>query len=104
MRRHASGIRLISAIGPSVNAASVRAWRYNPRMRCVAVRPVAFEDLGTFESVLREHGFDVEYRQPGVDILDPRPGGHFKFPPAGRPDSEPLAVLSAMRAAASLRR
>lgn len=72
MRRHASGIRLISAIGPSVNAASVRAWRYNPRMRCVAVRPVAFEDLGTFESVLREHGFDVEYRQPGVDILDPR--------------------------------
>ena len=41
-----------------------------------------------------------------------RPGGHFKFPhlwplkfpQAGRADYEPLAVLSAMRAAASLRR
>lgn len=40
-------------------------------MRCIAIRPVAFEDLGTFEPVLRKHGFDVEYRQPGADSLDP---------------------------------
>lgn len=42
-------------------------------MRCIAIRPVAFEDLGTFEPVLRELGFDLEYRQPGVDdLLDPQ--------------------------------
>ena len=68
----ASGSRLTSTIGSSVNSTSLRASRYNPCMRCIAIRPVAFEDLGTFEPVLREHGFDVEYRQPCVDTLDPQ--------------------------------
>ena len=38
--------------------------------RCIAIRHVCFEGLGLFEPVLREHGFDIEYWQPGVDRLD----------------------------------
>ena len=33
--------------------------------KAVALRHVAFEDLGTFEDVLRERGFEVSYLEPG---------------------------------------
>lgn len=38
-------------------------------MRCIALRHVAFEDLGTFEPLLRERGFGIDYRQAGVDPI-----------------------------------
>lgn len=38
--------------------------------RCIAIRHVCFEGLGLFEPLLREHGFDITYWQPGVDPLD----------------------------------
>ncbi|CAA7623309.1 glutamine amidotransferase [Magnetospirillum sp. SS-4] len=37
---------------------------------CIAIRHVAFEDLGSFEPVLWERGFDVAYREAGWDELD----------------------------------
>ncbi len=36
----------------------------------LAIRHVAFEDLGSFASVLEEHGYVVQYRDAGVDDLD----------------------------------
>ena len=42
------------------------------RKRCIAIRHVCFEGLGLFEPVLREHGFEIEYWQPGVDQLEPQ--------------------------------
>lgn len=38
-------------------------------MRCIAIRHVAFEDLGAFEPLLVERGFEVQYRQAGVDPI-----------------------------------
>lgn len=37
--------------------------------RCVALRHLAFEDLGVFDSELQRCGFTVEYRQAGVEPL-----------------------------------
>ncbi len=41
---------------------------FSPR-RCLALRHLAFEDLGVFESELQHWGFAVEYRQAGVEPL-----------------------------------
>lgn len=38
-------------------------------MRCVAIRHVAFEDLGVWEAEIRAHGFEVVYLDAGVDDL-----------------------------------
>lgn len=40
-------------------------------MRCVVVRHVMFEDLGTWEAELLAHGHQVEYLDAGVDDLSP---------------------------------
>lgn len=37
---------------------------------CVAIRHVAFEDLGSFEQTLGEAGFAIQYREAGWDELD----------------------------------
>jgi len=39
--------------------------------RAIAVRHVGFEDLGILEPLLRGRGFQPEYRDAGVDPLDP---------------------------------
>jgi len=39
-------------------------------MRCLAIRHLKFEDLGTFEDVLRAGGWDVTYCDAGLDNLD----------------------------------
>ena len=38
--------------------------------RCLALQHVSFEDLGSLEPLLKACGFDVVYRQAGVDNLD----------------------------------
>lgn len=40
-------------------------------MKCIALRHVAFEDLGLWEAEIRAHGYDVEYVDAGVDDLAP---------------------------------
>jgi len=41
-----------------------------PLKEAVAVRHVAFEDLGVLEAVLRGRGFEVRYLEAGLDDLD----------------------------------
>lgn len=38
-------------------------------MRCIALRHVAFEDLGLFEPVLKHRGYEVDYVQAGMHLL-----------------------------------
>jgi GMP synthase (glutamine-hydrolysing) len=40
-------------------------------MRCLAVRHVAFEDLGVFEAQLARLGYAIDHRQAGVDRVAP---------------------------------
>ncbi|WP_062298396.1 glutamine amidotransferase [Demequina maris] len=40
-------------------------------MRCVAIRHVAFEDLGIWEAEIAAHGYEVAYLDAGVDDLAP---------------------------------
>jgi len=40
-------------------------------MKCVALRHVAFEDLGLWEPEIRAHGYTIEYVDAGVDDLAP---------------------------------
>lgn len=35
-------------------------------MRCLAIQHVGFEDLGIFEEVLKNQGFDIDYFQSGI--------------------------------------
>jgi GMP synthase (glutamine-hydrolysing) len=47
-----------------------------PLKEAVAIRHVAFEDLGVFEGVLSDHGFDVRYVEAGVaDLAAADPAG-----------------------------
>ena len=41
----------------------------NDMRHALAIRHVAFEDLGNFAEVLREHGFEITYRDAGLDDL-----------------------------------
>ncbi|WP_024302499.1 glutamine amidotransferase [Pseudogulbenkiania sp. MAI-1] len=38
-------------------------------MKCLALRHLAFEDLGIFDTVLKQHGYGIEYRQAGIDRM-----------------------------------
>ena len=38
---------------------------------CVAIRHVAFEDLGLLAPQLGERGFAVRYREAGLDVIAP---------------------------------
>jgi GMP synthase (glutamine-hydrolysing) len=38
-------------------------------VKCLALRHVAFEDLGVFEPALRRRGYEVEFVQVGVQAL-----------------------------------
>jgi GMP synthase (glutamine-hydrolysing) len=40
-------------------------------MKCVALRHVAFEDLGLWEDEIRAHGYEIQYVDAGVDDLAP---------------------------------
>jgi GMP synthase (glutamine-hydrolysing) len=37
--------------------------------RAIAIRHVAFEDLGSFEPVLADNGFEVRYVDCGIDDI-----------------------------------
>jgi GMP synthase (glutamine-hydrolysing) len=39
-------------------------------MKCIAIRHLRFEDLGTFAEVLVQHGFDIRYVEAGLDAFD----------------------------------
>jgi GMP synthase (glutamine-hydrolysing) len=38
---------------------------------CIAIRHVAFEDLGLLAGLLAAHGFSVRYLEAGIDVVDP---------------------------------
>ena len=38
-------------------------------MQCLALRHLAFEDLGSFAPVLRQRGFEIAYRDAGIDPI-----------------------------------
>lgn len=39
-------------------------------MKCTAIRHLRFEDLGIFEEVLVQHGFQITYLEAGIDDLN----------------------------------
>ncbi|MBC7618277.1 MAG: glutamine amidotransferase [Candidatus Saccharibacteria bacterium] len=39
-------------------------------MKCIAIRHLRFEDLGMFEEVLIQRGFDIDYFEAGLDRFD----------------------------------
>ncbi len=39
-------------------------------MKCIAIRHLKFEDLGIFEEVLIQRGFDIAYFEAGLDSFD----------------------------------
>lgn len=41
-----------------------------PTMQCLAIRHLKFEDLGTFEEVLRVDGWSIRYCDAGLDTFD----------------------------------
>src|ERR1700731_1376710 len=42
----------------------------NPTKSCLAVRHVAFEDLGLLGPLLAERGYDIRYHDAGIDRFD----------------------------------
>ena len=40
-------------------------------MNCIAIQHVLFENLGTFEEVLKKRGFEIRFHQAGVDLPEP---------------------------------
>ena len=60
------------AIHRMMNAALQAA---TPR-RCFALRHLAIEDLGVFEGVLQQQGFEIKYRQAGRGEMAPTDWQH----------------------------
>ncbi|WP_062517631.1 glutamine amidotransferase-related protein [Demequina gelatinilytica] len=66
-------------------------------MRCVAIRHVAFEDLGIWEAEIAAHGYEVVYLDAGVDDLAPFASAELGFVlggPVGVADLEDYPVLA----------
>jgi GMP synthase (glutamine-hydrolysing) len=54
----------LAALASVINASGFE--QKEKKMRCLAIRHVGFEDLGIFEPVLKDQGFDIEYFQSGT--------------------------------------
>ncbi len=54
---------------PAMRRAKKGAAKKSPAPVALAIRHVAFEDLGNFESILRERGYRVVYREAGAGDL-----------------------------------